>query len=312
MIQIIANKKTNEKMWLMSNRDIEILTKDITPNKVGAPEYTVVKPIQIGQFMGINGLIAPQVDMFMQCPNPDLHVHYDCKHGERIIVTMRVRPRDAIEELMNQEDYPMGASIPIAFMELIMMTKEGNIGNICVAPINMTCDSMPMPLIYVGAISLPNDKEFNDLCQQYAFSHGTLDISNIYKDRVEQLHIWKQLMDQGLLIWTGVQYALAHPAIMEFSRKDSNRMAETEIKSPAYKRDQKFKVCGMRKLYIDGALMGFVHHKKTRKTASWFVHGHWRCLQNGKKIWIDGYWKGPDRENPDLETKREVVIADGA
>lgn len=308
MIQIITNKKTDEKMWLMSNREVEMLTKDITPNKVGAPEYTVVKQIQIGEFMNVNQFLAPQVDMFMRCPNPDLHVHYDCKHGERIIVTMRVHPRDVIEDLINQEDYPVGASIPIAFMELIMMTKEGNIGNICVAPINMTCDSMPFPLIYVGAIALPNDKDFNDLCQQYAFSHGTLDISNIYKDRVEQLHIWKKLMDQGLLIWTGVQYALAHPAIMKFSRKDSEQIAKNEMKSSAYKRDQKFKVCGMKKLYIDGALTNFIHHKKTRKSTSWFVHGHWRMLSTGKKTWIDGYWKGPDRNNPDTSSEREVRI----
>ena len=31
----------------------------------------------------------------------------------------------------------------------------------------------------------------------------------------------------------------------------------------------------------------------------WYVIGHWRTYSSGKKIFIKGYWKGPERNRLD-------------
>ena len=35
-----------------------------------------------------------------------------------------------------------------------------------------------------------------------------------------------------------------------------------------------------------------------RRCRCWYVHGFMRTYKNGKQVWIDGYFKGPDRDNP--------------
>ena len=303
MINIEIDNMSKENVWLMGRSDIENIYTDMSNmQRSGAPEYTVIKRERIQRFMSDNRIMSPEIDMFMKCPNPDLHVHYDAGTG-RMIATLRLLDSHEIENLINKTDYPVGASVNIGFMEMIYMNDRGEVAEICVAPINMTCHA---PVVYVGAIGFPNNCLINDLVSEYQFSHETLDISGTeYRSLVNHFRAWKRFMEQALIIWTGVQYALANPIILEMARTDSERINANPLQQNH--RDKKFKTAGMKKIYIDGGLSRY-DFIRNKYTGAWFVHGHWRTLPNGKKTWIDGYWKGPDRNNPDVKEEREVRI----
>lgn len=48
---------------------------------------------------------------------------------------------------------------------------------------------------------------------------------------------------------------------------------------------------------------------RNRHTLCWYVIGHTRHYKSGKKVWIDGYWKGPLRDTKkNLDDGRERII----
>ena len=46
-------------------------------------------------------------------------------------------------------------------------------------------------------------------------------------------------------------------------------------------------------------------NKKEYKEPIWWVQGHWREYKSGKRIFVQGYWKGPDRYKKELTEPRE-------
>ena len=49
---------------------------------------------------------------------------------------------------------------------------------------------------------------------------------------------------------------------------------------------------------------------RKQHTLCWYVIGHYRHYQNGRKVWINGYWKGPLRElKKNLDEGRERILA---
>lgn len=306
MLCILKDRETRETIWVMGIKDIQYLYANMIqdPHPCGR-EYTVVKTDKIAQFMSMHNIVGPEIDMFMHCPNPDLHVHYDRHNGDgRFVVTMKILPRVEIERIINEETRPFGASITVAYMEMIYMDNDGEIRDICVSPINMTCQEPNC--IYVGAVGFPGDDTINKMCNEYMFSQGIIDIGDTkYTRQLLKASVWKDIMNQGLMIWSGVQYALAHPVIQYCTQRDSVSFE----RSRNNKDEEKFKTVGMKKIYINGGMLAMNMRSPHSSEGSWFVHGHWRTLSSGKKIWIDGYWKGPDRDNPDTAKVTKVKIA---
>jgi len=49
-----------------------------------------------------------------------------------------------------------------------------------------------------------------------------------------------------------------------------------------------------------------------RKTMVWYVTGHWRTYKSGKRVFIQGYWKGALRDAKNGETRdREIIFDNG-
>ena len=116
-------------------------------------------------------------------------------------------------------------------------------------------------------------------------------------------------MHKVLRAWYGIQLSLLHPTIKiamknkygiqsdqsRYTHDCSERTTEYvryyHIKSPVG-----LKVDDHNKLY-------------NRKVKAWYVVGHWRQYKTGKKIFIQGYWKGEFRElkrNLDNGRKRRI------
>lgn len=109
--------------------------------------------------------------------------------------------------------------------------------------------------------------------------------------------------------WIGVQIALLNPIIKERTRietvPDLNKSTKKGKKGP--------------KKYVKRIIIGDISdmefgEKKTKhiKEPFWWVSGHWREYKSGKKIFINGYWKGPFREFGNIcegePRERQIVV----
>ena len=104
--------------------------------------------------------------------------------------------------------------------------------------------------------------------------------------------------------WYGIQIALLHPtvkSVFRSSRKPEEPHAAGNSKPSKHKvKYIKYYVINLGEL--ENAMYG---DKKTinRHALIWYVVGHWRVYESGKKVFIKPYWKGALR---DLKTAAEM------
>ena len=115
-----------------------------------------------------------------------------------------------------------------------------------------------------------------------------------------------------LLTWYGIQIALLHPdmkEILSLGRPVSFHGSSSKRgkKKVRYIRKHIITVDDIEaKMRVAEEVAGI-----TRHTSAWYVMGHWRTCKSGKKTFIKGYWKGPNRnqkESPEELREREVII----
>lgn len=112
--------------------------------------------------------------------------------------------------------------------------------------------------------------------------------------------------------WYGIQIALLHPMVQEvFRRPKMERAFDPKPAGP-----------GKRKRITRYVKKHVINADEVRRAASgrgqeytrhsliWYVIGHWRNYANGKKVFIQPYWKGALRHlKMDLDGReREIVI----
>lgn len=128
-----------------------------------------------------------------------------------------------------------------------------------------------------------------------------------YRDGIE---MERQLY---LVLWYIVQVLLLNPTIIKTDLLKSSgkeklptqigAMAATSNKKKSNKRKTKY----VKRLYLNKDIFT---SKETiiRHTMSWYVTGHWRHYPN-KKVWVNGYWKGPLRHtHKNNDDGRERII----
>jgi hypothetical protein len=120
------------------------------------------------------------------------------------------------------------------------------------------------------------------------------------------------MISEYLLTWYGIQLSLLHPELKEMF----NHGRPFSIHGSFTKRGSK-RVKYIRKHIItvdnieERVRAAEEYAGITRHTDAWYVIGHWRTYKSGKKVFIKGYWKGPNRdqkETPEELREREVVI----
>lgn len=114
-------------------------------------------------------------------------------------------------------------------------------------------------------------------------------------------------------LWYSIQICLLNPVTkIIFSNPICTKIhGKEKIKAQKYDRTIKYiKHYYVKDDDITNALFGG-NRSIHRKCLVWYVTGHWREYKSGKKVFIQGYWKGALRNTPPKDTeprKRELVI----
>lgn len=122
-------------------------------------------------------------------------------------------------------------------------------------------------------------------------------------------YVLNSLVTEYMSTWYSIQVSLLHPQIKEIYERPNKvpihprNSGKTKSRKVKYFRVHKLKLSD-----IENALSGEEKHIN-RKCLCWYVIGHWREYTGGKKVFIQGYWKGALRElKKNMDDGRERVI----
>lgn len=110
--------------------------------------------------------------------------------------------------------------------------------------------------------------------------------------------------------WIGIQLALLNPVIKERTRIETVPDMNNNLNKKKGKGPKRY----VKKVTIgDISDMNFGQKRKNNITEPfWWVSGHWREYKSGKKVFIQGYWKGPFREFGNIcegePRERQIVV----
>lgn len=114
-------------------------------------------------------------------------------------------------------------------------------------------------------------------------------------------------------VWYGIQICLLNPETRVIFSKPALTKLHGKEKVKAQKQDKTIKY--IKTYYIKDKDFDNVFYGGdrtiNRKCLVWYVTGHWREYKSGKRVFIQGFWKGKLRNTPpnDIEPRnRELVI----
>lgn len=136
-------------------------------------------------------------------------------------------------------------------------------------------------------------------------------------DREADLRMYKgcELAVISLNIWYAIEVSLLNPLIDY--RTVKNQVVERAKTRNGKKKHGSQKIKYYKTIYIEGeSLDQFFEEQKNEKgeihrhCLMWYVTGHWRQYKDGKRIFIQGYWKGEGRfSGIEAQTRdRELVL----
>ena len=144
--------------------------------------------------------------------------------------------------------------------------------------------------------------------------HGRTDLTPIPKTATCSYSEWSQQMFDILMTWYSIQLTLLNPPtklIYDKVRETTREAIKVHYDTPR----KKAKVCYIKKIHLNPQVnFGSEDSDKYKKNCPyWRVIGHWReYKKSGKRIFIQGYWKGKFRNlavKNSEELMRERVLA---
>lgn len=119
-----------------------------------------------------------------------------------------------------------------------------------------------------------------------------------------------------LNIWYAIEVSLLNPLINY--RTVNTRMVVPQTKTRNGKKKTPAKIKYYKTIYIEEeSLDQFFEEQKNEKgeinrhCLMWYVTGHWRQYKDGKRIFIQGYWKGEGRfSGIEAETRQRELVLD--
>ena len=120
--------------------------------------------------------------------------------------------------------------------------------------------------------------------------------------------------DDALTFFYVIECALLHPVIVEVFNDHSKKVPLNGSTSKKFKKNKRANIRYIKQIRI-GSIEpideAFKKRGFIRKTMVWYVTGHWREYKSGKRIFIQGYWKGMLRDSKTSETRnRNIVFID--
>lgn len=152
-----------------------------------------------------------------------------------------------------------------------------------------------------------------DMCVSVAGSFVTIPILFENADErslSEFAECLKASREMSVSVWLGIQLALLNPVIKERTRVETVPDLNNNNSTKKKKGPKRY----VKKITIgDITDMNFGPQRKNNITEPfWWVTGHWREYKSGKKVFIQGYWKGPFREFGNIcesePRERELVV----
>ena len=123
------------------------------------------------------------------------------------------------------------------------------------------------------------------------------------------------LLYLGLSVWYSVNTSLLNPVIKDVFVSHSKPTPVSSGKSTNTNKRAKIRYIKQHIISMDDVNDAFEKRGFMRRSMIWYVTGHWRKYQNGKRVFIQGYWKGALRHMKDtafqnLEPReRELVTS---
>ena len=110
-----------------------------------------------------------------------------------------------------------------------------------------------------------------------------------------------------LQLWYGIQVTLLNPITERVFVDKRNNHSQENRSRVSYRKP---KIMYVKRYFISKdditeAMNRNVNHHEMNCTL-WYVIGHWRQYKSGKRIWIDGYWKGQDRHK--INKNNEAIV----
>ena len=130
---------------------------------------------------------------------------------------------------------------------------------------------------------------------------------------IKDIHMWNTMI---LNTFYGIQLALLNPITEKVIAKQKEHPISTRSFTIGKKQKDR-KVVYVKKYYIhEGDITRAINEYRTHnmRCPLYYVIGHKRHLRSGKVIWINGYWKGPERhkmqhlnEEDSLEMRQRII-----
>ena len=112
--------------------------------------------------------------------------------------------------------------------------------------------------------------------------------------------------------WYGIQIALLHPQVKEVFLNPKTVVDSVISGKSSKKKKNKVKYIKkhiINKDELEVLIYGDEPKSLRRHTLAWYVIGHWRATQNGRKTFVRPHWKGALRHAKIINVERERVIA---
>lgn len=123
----------------------------------------------------------------------------------------------------------------------------------------------------------------------------------------------EQMLSQAITAFYSINAALLNPVIMEVYNNKTSRIPDRSVTAKKATKRGKIRYVKRHLISMIDIDKAFEKRGFVRKAMIWYVTGHWREYKSGKKVFIQGYWKGALRNMKDtmfqeLEPrKRELV-----
>ena len=178
-------------------------------------------------------------------------------------------------------------------------------------------------MLYKDALSIPSiiyDVKLSDEIRHSAQS-VYIDSENDVVDLRTKLagsdaaeHFIRELR-QAMSTLYAVECFLLNPVIMDVFKQHSKPTPFDVNKNSNSSKKQKIKYIKRHIINIDEIDKVFEKHGFVRKALIWYVTGHWREYKSGKRIFIQGYWKGTlrhskDKAFPNPEPREREIVTD--
>jgi hypothetical protein len=133
---------------------------------------------------------------------------------------------------------------------------------------------------------------------------------NVDDEMVDEL---TALLYMGISIWYSVNTALLNPVIKDVFVTHSKSTPVSNGKASGKNKRAKIRYVKQHIISMDDVNNAFEKRGFIRRSMIWYVTGHWREYKNGKRIFIQGYWKGALRNMKDeafqnLEPREREIV----